>query len=70
MLGKFGIRSRMGLHNAAEHETSIRFDHNQDLAVCKVTKINYNEKTAKKNDERVGFADISDSQAVLLPGIK
>ena len=28
--------------------TSIRCDHNQNPAVCKVTKINYNEKTAKK----------------------
>ena len=29
-------------------ETSIRYDQNQDPAVFKVTKINYNEKTAKK----------------------
>jgi len=29
-------------------ETSIRCDHNQNPAVCKVTKINYNEKTTKK----------------------
>ena len=31
--------------------------------------VNYNEKTTTKNDERVGFPDISDSQAVLLRGI-
>jgi len=50
-------------------ETSIRCDHNQNPAVCKVTKINFSETTAKKNDERVGFPDISDSQAFLLRGI-
>ena len=27
------------------------------------------KKTAKKNDERVGFPDISDSQAVLFRGM-
>ena len=49
--------------------SSIRYDHNQNPDVFKVTEINYNEKTATKNDERVGFPDISDSQAVLLRGI-
>ena len=37
-------------------ETSIRCDHNQDLAVCKVTKINYNEKTAKKKRRASWFS--------------
>jgi len=40
------------LHKDRENinvETSIRCDHNQDPAVFEVTKINYNEKKAKKN---------------------
>jgi len=52
--------------------TMITYDHNQDPAVfSKVIKINYNEKKKqqRKKDERVGFPDISDTQAVLLRGI-
>ena len=37
-------------------ETSIRCDHNQNPAVCKVTKINYNEKTAKKKRRASWFS--------------
>ena len=36
--------------------TSIRCDHNQNPAVCKVTKINYNEKTAKKKRRASWFS--------------
>ena len=49
-------------------ETSIRYDHNQDPAVFKITKTMM-KKQQRKNDERVGFPDISDSQAVFLRGI-
>ena len=37
-------------------ETSIRCDHNQNPAVCKVTTINYNEKTAKKKRQASRFS--------------
>ena len=45
LLGSFGVVVPPGSLNP---ETSIRYDQNQDPAVFKVTKINYNEKTAKK----------------------
>ena len=37
-------------------ETSIRYDHNQDPAVFKVIKINYNDKTAKKKRQASWFS--------------
>ena len=39
-------------------EPSIRCDHNQNPAVCKVTKINYNEKTAKKKRRASWFSQL------------
>jgi len=42
--------------NTVNVETSIRYDHNQDPAVFKVIKINYNEKTAEKKRRASWFS--------------